>query len=363
MYLALFSLVTVAGAWAAWRSNPLYSTRATLRFVGIVGLAIVCVTLLIAAVVNATADAPALVFAVALAAAILVGTIVLIWIITNVSSPAVPAPSSGAPVVHMHRARVAHWARLGAAAAVVLGIATLVVPADGKVFVGGLATMFVFIGVTTLFAAYIAARRMDLALTALEADCWIRWRYTAEQWRTWTDAEPARELAEQPRWVWRRDGKRLILPAAAVVAGVALFDPGPWWWKASYPAGLFVLAVVIVELSARYERNAPRRLHALLMRAPPETYFGTAGVFADGAFTWWQTASNFLLDAHVEEGSPRSVALRFEEIRVGTSPVRTTLRVLVPPAADDDLARLQGLLSAACPSAHVALSVPAAGTA
>jgi len=172
-------------------------------------------------------------------------------------------------------------------------------------------------------------------------------------------AEVARLRATPPGWIWSRDWRRLIIPAVAIIGGVYLFDPGSLAWKSAYLGGLFVLGFVMVELSNRYAKGGARRLRASLMRATPETYFGAAGVFADGAFTQWITISEYLLEASIDERAPRSLTLRFEMIPPGpTAPYPVCVNVLIPPASDADLARLQELLSGACPSAQVALTPP-----
>ena len=95
------------------------------------------------------------------------------------------------------------------------------------------------------------------------------------------------------------------------------------------------------------------------MGSAPESYFGASGVFSDGLYTEWLTVGNYLLEATIDERSPRSVALRFEVIQANALPLHVTRYVLMPPQPDADLARLQQLLSARCPSANVALTTSA----
>jgi hypothetical protein len=52
VYLVIFALLSAVGAWIAWRRNPLYSTRSTLRSASVVLLAIAAVIGVIAAAVN-----------------------------------------------------------------------------------------------------------------------------------------------------------------------------------------------------------------------------------------------------------------------------------------------------------------------
>ena len=75
MYMAIFALLSVVGAWAAWRGNPLYSRMATLRFiVAIAGGAAVVVGIILATL-DLTAKSSPIVANTALGLAVLVGTI------------------------------------------------------------------------------------------------------------------------------------------------------------------------------------------------------------------------------------------------------------------------------------------------
>ncbi len=54
MILALFVALSAFGAWTAWRRNPLYSTRSTLRSAAFVLLAVAAVIGIVLAAVNLT---------------------------------------------------------------------------------------------------------------------------------------------------------------------------------------------------------------------------------------------------------------------------------------------------------------------
>jgi len=361
VYLTVFAVLSVAGGWAAWRSNPLYSTRSTMLFVALVGLATAAVLAGIVAAAELTARASTAVALGTTLGAVTVGTWVLIWVTVTVSSPPLPRTPPAVRPVHVHRAKLGRWAGAFVVTLVALGALALVLPGDLKVMPGVLGVLAAMAGSAMLVAGYAAARGMDRALTTVESAPWIRWRYTPEQWRAWTDAETARLIAAPPLWVWRRDWKRLLLPAGGVVLGVWFLDPGGWVWKTAYLLGLFFLTAAAVALSERYARGAPRRLRALLLDAPPESCFGEAGVFADGVFSEWRNAGKYLVDASLDEREPRSIALRFVEVAPGAAPPATIVQaVLIPPGAEADLPRLQTLLSAACPSARVSVAPPAA---
>jgi hypothetical protein len=360
MYLAIFALISVVGSWAAWRSNPLYSRIATLRFVVAIVLGVVVVVGLILATLDLTANRSPLVANTALALAVLVGTIAFIWIIVAASTPKVPPLPRATKLVRVHREKLVAYARWFVGSMLGLGLLALLVPGDWKIAVGVVAGLLAFLGIVLLFTGYLAALGFDRSLSSVESDPWVHWTYAPEQWRAWTDAEVARLAATPPHWVWRRDWKRIILPLVAVVGGVYLFDPGSIAWKTGYLCLLAGIMVATVALSNRYGKTAPARLRRLIASATPETYFGASGIYTEGVYTQWLTVSNYLIEATIDEREPRSIDLFFEEIVPGSyaGPIPIHRHVLIPPgsASDIDITRLQGLLSAACPSARVALA-------
>ena len=56
MIAAALALLSVIGAWLAWKRNPLYSAASTLRMLAVVGLSIAALVLVIVATVNLTAN-------------------------------------------------------------------------------------------------------------------------------------------------------------------------------------------------------------------------------------------------------------------------------------------------------------------
>jgi hypothetical protein len=360
MYLASFALLSAVGAWAAWRSNPLYSRMATLRFIATIAVGAATVVGIILAALNLTANSSPLVANTTLALAVLVGTIAFIWIIVAASTPKVPPLPPATTLVRVHRAKLGRYARWFVGSMLGLGILAILVPGDWKIAVGVAAGMLAFLGIVLLFTGYIAALGFDRSLSSVESEPWVHWTYTAEQWRSWTDAEVARLATTPPHWVWRRDWKRIILPVVAVVGGIYLFDPGSIAWKTAYLCVLFLIMAATVTLSNRYGKTAPARLRRLIASAAPESYFGASGIYTEGVFTQWLTVSNYLVEATVDEREPRSLDLFFEQIVPGSyaGPIPIHRHVLIPPgpACDIDITRLQGLLSAACPSARVALA-------
>lgn len=360
MYLAIFSLLSVVGAWAAWRSNPLYSRMATLRFIVAIAVGAAVVVGIILAALNLTAKSSPLVSGTALALAVLVGTIFFIWIILWASTPKAPALQPGTTLVRVNREKLIPYVRWFFGSLLVLGLLAVVVPGDWKIAVGVVAGMLGFLGIILLFSGYIAALGFDRSLSSVESDPWVHWTYAPEQWKAWSDTEVARLVATPPQWVWRRDWKRIILPLVLVVGGVYLFDPGSIAWKTGYLCALFVLMAAMIEISNWYAKAAPARLRRLIASAKPEAYFGSGGIYTEGTYTEWLNVSNYLVEATIDEREPRSIDLFFEKAVPGayTGPIAVHRHVLIPPgaASDNDITRLQGLLSAACPSASVSLA-------
>jgi hypothetical protein len=360
MYLALFSLLSAVGAWAAWRSNPLYSRMATLRFIVAIVIGAAVVVGIMLAALNLTAKSSPAVSGTTLALAVLAGTIFFIWIIIAASTPKVPALPPGTTLVRVHREKLIPYVRWFFGSLLVLGLLAVLVPGDWKIAVGVVAGMLGFLGIILLITGYIAALGFDRSLSSVESDSWVHWTYTPEQWQAWTDTEVARLVATPPQWVWRRDWKRIVLPIVLVVGGVYLFDPGSIAWRTGYLCALFVLMGVMIEISNWYAKAAPARLRRLIASAKPESYFGSSGMYTEGTYTQWLTVSNYLVEATIDEREPRSIDLLFEKIVPGAyaGPIAVYRHVLIPPgaASDNDIARLQGLLSAACPSASVSLA-------
>ena len=88
MYLVFFALLSAVAGWAAWRGNPLYSTRATSRFV-VVGLTVAAVVAGIFAELAVRVSAAAAFGT--MFAAVTIGTCVLIWVVAIEPGPTPPA--------------------------------------------------------------------------------------------------------------------------------------------------------------------------------------------------------------------------------------------------------------------------------
>jgi hypothetical protein len=359
VYLAAFAFLTFAGAWGAWHSNPTYSTQRTIRYLAVTLLGIACCVGVIAGTVVLTEHSPFPVAIGAMSGAVLACTLGLIWLIVTAVQPKPAALPTSMKLVTVHRKKLGRWLqRFGW---LVAGCAALavVLPGEAKIFVYTIGGIAISLGIVLLFTGYLAASAFDRALTSVESDPWIHWRYTPEQWKAWGDAEIARLATVPASWIWRRDWKRFATSFAVVAIAVFALNSFsvPWQWNAGTVAVAGLVMFGCIEWSVHYGSTAPYRLRRLLSSAAPEAFFGDAGMFADGVFVEWLSLGTYLIEADLDERVPRCLAFLFEKYTVGTSggTIQERHNVLLPPEADADVALLQTKLSALCPKANVVL--------
>jgi len=363
MYLAVFALLSCVGAWLAWRRNPLYSTRSTLRVVFVVGLSIAAVIGLIIAAVNFTMHKSPVVAGITLAAVIIFGTLSLIFIIQSVSTPQqakleVTLPP-GAKLVHFHRQKIYKWVKVLAIMVAICGTLGIVIPGDARYAALALGAFALFMAAVLLPVAYVTARRFDVSLTALECNPWVHWQYTPEQWTQWTGVQVERMEAEPPKIILKRDWHSLAWTFFAIAVAVFIFYPGRWLVDSLSVIFCYGLILTIVLLTPRENHRTAEIMRATLLKIPPEVYFGRDGVFCDGVYTQWLSMDVYLLAASIDERQPRSLLFRFEKIEPnpygGYPAVPIHQSVLIPSGRESDIALLQKELIARCPNAHIAL--------
>ncbi|MDP9049655.1 MAG: hypothetical protein M3O31_02890 [Acidobacteriota bacterium] len=81
------AVLMMLSAWAAWRRNPMFSARSTVRVLLSIGLAIGGSIALIVATIHLTAHSPMAVVGSAIAAVVIVDSLALIFILQAVSVP------------------------------------------------------------------------------------------------------------------------------------------------------------------------------------------------------------------------------------------------------------------------------------
>jgi hypothetical protein len=349
-------------AWAAWRRNPMYSTRASLRYVAVILLAIAGAIALIIAAVNLTAGASQTVFACVMVGTVIFDTLALIFIIQAVSVPKESKPAAlphSVKLVTTNRRKIYTWLKIYAILIVAFALGGLI-PGVARYISLTLGGMTLFIAIITLPILYVASRGLDQSLTDTELNPWVHWQYTPQQWQQWSAIQADRVRATPPTFILKRDWRRFLFPFAIIIGGVVIFCPGSWKFKAIYLAAVCGVILAITALSGRGGAHSAEKLSTHLLQASPEAYFGHDGVFCDGVFTPWLSVNIYLLSAEIDQRQPRSLLLQFERSVPNPYGANQVIpihqSVLIPANADGDLARLQRELTARCPKANISLA-------
>jgi hypothetical protein len=209
MWMAAIALLSVIGAWHAWRRNPAYSNRSTLRLVGVTAL---CITAL--------------------------GMIFIIqYASTPKSARLTTALPPSAKLVHVHRQKVYKLAKFFAILLAFFAVLAILIPGAAKGAVLAVGAIALLLALVLLPVMYVTNRNFDRSLTALECSPWVHWQYSPAQWQQWTDARVERLKAMPPTVVLKRDWRKLAVPFAAIAVGVLAFGPGSVPARALYVLG------------------------------------------------------------------------------------------------------------------------------
>jgi predicted secreted protein len=364
MLTAIFAVAVIIGAVTAFRRNPSYTGRSLLISIPIVLLTIAAVIgLIIAAVDFANGRSPAVIIA-TMASAILFGSFFLIYIIYTFSTPKdaklTHTLPPGTKLVHVHRQKVYHWAKVAAVLLLVCGALYLLLPGNPGFIALMVGTFILAISALLLPILYFTSRMMDVSLTALQVDPWVHWTYTPEQWAQWSEVQVGRLQATPSTFILKRDWHKLAWMFATIAVGVYLIAPGGLLWKTAYLLFIALISTVIGTSTARGDRSAPGKLRAHLRTVAPEVFFGRDGLFANGALTLWRSTDTFLNAAAIDDRAPRSLLFRFEkDVPNPYGPLNVVpinQAVLIPPDGDRDLPTLQQHLTERCPSAQITLA-------
>jgi hypothetical protein len=362
MFQLVFAVVFLFSAWAAWRRNPLYSRRSTLRSIAVVLLTIAGATALIIAAVNLTEGKSAAVVFTAMGVVIVVDTLALIFIIQTFTVPQGSKPTSlphATKLVTTNRVKVYKWVKVFAIIILALAVPGLLIPGDVRFVPLTIAGFTAFLAIILLPVLYWTNRGFDQSLTAVELDPWVHWQYAPEEWTGWSNVQAERLKATPPTFVLRRDWHRFLWPIGGIAVGVYVFCPGSWLWKTLYIFVVCGAIIAVVVLSGRGGAPGAEKLRTKLLRADPEAYFGRDGIFCDGVFTPWLNVSTYLVSAAIDERQPRSATFNFERSVPNpygpTQVIAIHQAVLIPTGKESDLGRLQHELTARCPGARVSL--------
>ncbi len=364
MLPALFAVVLTIGAIAAIRRNPAYTARSLWRSVPVIALAIAAVIALIIAAVSFAGNRSPAIITVTMVAVILFSCFFLVYVIYTVSTPKaaklVSTLPPGTRLVNLHRKKVYRWFKIIAALVLIFCIAGLLLPGDWRIVPLSFAAFLLFLSAVLLPILYFSMRLLDVSLTALQADPWVHWTYSPDQWQQWSQIQVERLQATPPSFQLKRDWHKLTIVLVSIAAGVYFFVPGPLLWKTAYIAFISAILITIPILSARSARSAPEKLRGRLRTVTPEVYFGRDGLFSNGILTTWLTADVFLTAASIDERAPRSLFFRFEkDVPNPYGPLQIVpieQAVLIPSGKEHDLTLLQEKLAARCPTARITLA-------
>jgi hypothetical protein len=209
--------------------------------------------------------------------------------------------------------------------------------------------------------AYVMARKMDRAATALQLHPWLHWHYSQEAWDAWTRTRVERLKAQPSAFELKRDWRRLTLVCGGILAGTLIFSPGGWGERVAWATFCSALIFAFSEAAAWEARQAPQKLRKQLQRASPDTFFGPDGMLCDGVMCMWLGVNVYLVSASLDAIEPRSLCFVFEKIVPNpygsAQTVTINQSVLIPPGCDPaDLSRLHTALAARCPSAKIAIA-------
>jgi hypothetical protein len=362
MYV-VFALMSVAGAWVAWRHNPLYSVKSTVRVLAATVLLIAAAVCIIIGTIDLTSGRSETVQLIALLGVVIVLTNGMVFSIQAISVPkaarleTVPASTK---ILNFHRRSVYKWAEFSAAFLAVCGLILIFVPGNAKYALAGAAVIGLLLSLVLLPVMYVMARKFDCALTALELNPWVRWQYSAAQWQQWTGIQVER-LKEMPlTFTLTHDFKKLGWAFASIIGGVLIFSPGSLLEKTLYSLFCCVALLLWAELAAWDARRAPEKFRAKLRKVAPEAYFGDDGLFCNGVFVTWLDISMYLTSASIDPRPPRSLLFCFDKLVPNsygpTQAIPINQAVLIPAGGEADLLRLQKELTERCPQARIALA-------
>jgi len=356
--LPLVVLLIGFGAWRAWRRSPVYSVKTNLQLAGVILLMVAAIVALTLGGFGGPASHPPASKAVLIVLAVLLvlaGFIAVVFRITEGRLAHLPA---GANLVDIHRRRLFPWIR--STGMLLLGIsgAALLVPSDWIALPLTLGALVLLLGTAALYPLYLKARRFDRGMTALMADPWVHWQYTAEQWQTWAAIQCSWERARTPVFVWKRDWSKLLFP-------MAVFGGGAWILGDSGPGekvAVFLSCVAVLTLTAGLltwaARREPERRYRRMLASRPEAYLGADGLLCSGEYAPWVLSGNYLVEAAALRDPPGRLVLSFEAFN-GKIAGRRAKLIPIPEGKEGDLDLLQQQLRARCPKAAVNLLGPA----
>jgi hypothetical protein len=356
--LLIFCLITITGAFTAWRRSPLYSLKTTFKLLGAFLLIVTTVAATTYTIVNGalfrsltrsplSQGIAAFVALLALACA----SSILIVRITDKHVADLP-PS--ARLVSFNRHKIYRWIWRLVVFLLINTAACLMLPSSWKWLPEGLGPFTLFVCGPMLSIAFMMARRNDRGMSAVIANPWAHWQYTSEQWARWAENQRAWEIAQEGPWSWK-GASLFVLFCTGLFALGTLLTGASLRENAIIVGGLTGFIILLTAVAYWFKETNFNRRYRRLLAAQPETWFGDEGLFSNGAYTPWILSGRYLLKATAALDAPPRVTLIFESFNGSTS-TQITQRVLIPDGHIADLPMLQQKLKVHCPTASVHLS-------
>jgi hypothetical protein len=351
--LLIFCLLTIVGAFSAWRKSPLYSVKTTLKLGGGFLLIVTVIAGATYAIVNSSLTQSPVAEGIASLVAVIAlscGASVLIVRITDSHVAALP-PS--ARLVSFNRHKIYRWIWHLVVFLLINAVAALVLPSNWQWLPVGLGGFVLVACGPMLSIGYMMARRNDRGLSAVIANPWAHWQYTPEKWAQWAENQREWEIAQEGPWSWKGVSGFILFCAGLFVLG-ALFTGAGLKENMIIVSGLTGFIVLLALVAYWFKRTNFDRRYRRLLAAAPESWFGDEGVFSNGTYMPWILSGRYLLKATAAIDQPARLTLVFESFN-GASSRQITQRILIPDGHLIDLPMLEQKLSDHCPTASVHL--------
>jgi hypothetical protein len=351
--LLIFCILTIAGAFSAWRKSPLYSIMTTFKLVGGFMLIVAVVAGSIYVIANSSLSrSPVAEIIASLVAVIALGCGASVFIV-RITDAHVAALPPTARLVSFNRHKVYRWiGRLGVFL-LVNAIAALVLPSSWQWLPVGLGGFVLIACGPMLSIGYMMARRNDRGMSAVIDNPWAHWQYTPEKWAQWAENQREWEKAREGPWSWKGVSGFVLLCAGLFALGT-LFTGASLKENAIIVGGLTGFIILLALVAYWFKRTNFDRRYRRLLSAAPESWFGDEGVFCNGEYMPWVLSGRYLQKATAATDQPARLMLVFESFN-GSSSNQTTQRIPIPDGHLADLAVLQQKLSSHCPTASVHL--------
>ena len=351
--LLIFVVLTIVGAFSAWRRSPLYSFKTTLKLAGCFILIVAVGGAALFAIATGLVNRSPVVLGIAVFLAIIVlscRSSILVVRITDAHVAQLPA-SVKLVSINRHKVRRSIW-RL----AILLLIATaavLVLPADWRWLPAAVGGFAVLVCGPTLSIAYMMARRNDRGMSAVIANPWVHWQYSPDEWAQWAKNQKQYEEAREGPWSWKR-ALLFVLLCVGLFAVGSLLTGESVRENLMIVSGLACVVILLVLVAYWLKRTGFDRRFRRLLAASPETWFGDEGVFCNGEYTPWILSGRYLLKATAALDQPARMTMVFQSFN-GTSSTEIIQRALIPDGHIADLLTLQRKLNSSCPTASIHL--------